>query len=108
MVWQRGFLYDEQRFEVAKKKQRAPSKSCPECSKSYHPAKKECPHCGAANPAKSGAKPKKTTAPKPSRKTAASTGATLEHVRIAAQLLKQCGNEQTALDAIKEAREIRD
>ena len=95
---------------MAKKKanRRAPSKSCQECNKSYHPARKECPHCGAANPAKGrSAKPKKTTAPKSGRKAAPSTGVTLEHVRIAAQLLKQCGDEQAALDAIKEAVEIR-
>ena len=96
---------------MAKKKKakyKAPSRRWEECGKSYHPGRNNCSRCGAANPTKSGAKTKKTASPKPGRKAAASTGATLEHVKMAAQLLRQCGDERTALDAIKEAREIRD
>ena len=29
---------------------RAPSKACVSCNNSYHPACRDCPHCGAANP----------------------------------------------------------
>ena len=85
-----------------KAKHKAPSRSCEQCGKGYHPGRNECPHCGATNPAKRNKKMSSRGV-----KATASNGVTLEHVKAAAELLKKCGDEQTALDAIKEAGEIR-
>lgn len=93
---------------MAKKtaKRAAPTRTCEDCGASYHPRRKACPNCGAANP--TAGKPRKRRK-KVARKVAATSRiASRNHpIDAAIRFVEEAGGINAATAALDTIRRIK-
>jgi uncharacterized OB-fold protein len=94
---------------MAKKtaKRAAPTRKCEECGTSYHPRRKDCPKCGAANP--TAGRPRKRRK-KVTRRNAASSrrSASRNHpIDAAIRFVEEAGGMNAATAALETIRRIK-
>ena len=94
---------------MAKKKSKraAPTRKCESCGAAYHPRRKECPKCGAANP--TAGRPGKRRKKKVARKVAAvRRGSRGNHSLDAAiRFVEESGSLAAATAALETIRKIK-
>jgi hypothetical protein len=92
---------------MAKKtaKRAAPTRKCESCGAAYHPRRKECPKCGAANPT---AGQRRKRRKKVARKRAAATRAGGNHSLDAAiRFVEEAGSIAAATAALETIKRIK-